>query len=142
MYPFRRESLVDTLRILEGLQTNLHTSFLALQIHDTSILAKQTEMIQTVQDVGVAMLTKMQQYEASLSEMTLTIENLSVTPQWQQTFHGGHPLRDLSRCLALPIKQSCFCPKVGGGFRLHRSACPLYNRSMYDNSRLKRIIVH
>ncbi|KAL3496723.1 hypothetical protein BJX62DRAFT_231927 [Aspergillus germanicus] len=29
MYPFRRETLLDTLKILEGLQTNLHTALLA-----------------------------------------------------------------------------------------------------------------
>ncbi|CEL08116.1 hypothetical protein ASPCAL11269 [Aspergillus calidoustus] len=69
MYPLRRETLLDTLKILEGLQTNLHTALLALQIQDASTLAKQTDMIRTVQNFSTTMLTRMQQYETSLSKM-------------------------------------------------------------------------
>ncbi|KAL3484687.1 hypothetical protein BJX62DRAFT_243690 [Aspergillus germanicus] len=42
-YPFRREALLDTIKVLEGLQMNLHTSLLLLQLQQTSSLAKQTD---------------------------------------------------------------------------------------------------
>jgi hypothetical protein len=40
-----------------------------LQIQDASTLAKQTDMIRTVQDFSTTMLTRMQQYETRLSKM-------------------------------------------------------------------------
>ncbi|KAL2841754.1 hypothetical protein BJY01DRAFT_249422 [Aspergillus pseudoustus] len=74
-YPFRKGALLDTVKILEGLQMNLHTALLALQIQQASTLAQQTQLIQTVHSLGATTLTTLQHYETGFDKLESAIRN-------------------------------------------------------------------
>ncbi|KAL2816034.1 hypothetical protein BDW59DRAFT_12369 [Aspergillus cavernicola] len=134
VYPFQKESLMGTVDILQGLQMNLHTALLALQIQHASALAKQTELIQRMENL---VLAKMGQFDADMGRMELAIRDISSTSQQQQNFtiakynHGMCTKQDLSTV--------CICRKgatSSGAMRIRRT-CPQHNRSTIGKSRTK-----
>ncbi|KAL2838777.1 hypothetical protein BJX68DRAFT_272455 [Aspergillus pseudodeflectus] len=76
-YPFHKESLMGTIEILQGLQMNLHTSLLALQIQHTLALSKQTEIIQRLEGL---VITKLEHNNSNVGQM---VYHLDPRPSWR-----------------------------------------------------------
>ncbi|KAL4909573.1 hypothetical protein BDW74DRAFT_174776 [Aspergillus multicolor] len=75
-YPFRREALLATVKILEGLQMNLHTALLALQLQQASLLVQQTQLLYAL---GTSTLSALQRHEAGFNSIELAIGNSTTT---------------------------------------------------------------
>ncbi|KAJ0422734.1 hypothetical protein BJY00DRAFT_310748 [Aspergillus carlsbadensis] len=121
-YPFRREALLDTIKVLEGLQMNLHTALLLLQLQQTSALAKQTESIQTVHSVTSKALSILQshQLEPAMRNCSGPSKHVCLpSPANQPATVAPTGIRGRHK--------RCFCPGIPGLIQSHQRACPLYN---------------
>ncbi|RDW78887.1 uncharacterized protein DSM5745_05739 [Aspergillus mulundensis] len=129
-YPFRREALLDTVNILEGLQMNLHTALLALQLQQASLLVQQTHLVQTL---GASTLSALQRHEAGFNSIESAIRNLR-TPQ------PPVALGTLSRTqhAVTPRRRMCLCPEISSLIQIHQRSCPLNRGSAGSNSWTKR----
>ncbi|KAL3463006.1 hypothetical protein BJX64DRAFT_276724 [Aspergillus heterothallicus] len=70
VYPFHKDSLLGTVDILHGLQMNLHTALLALQVQHALAISKQTEIMQRLESL---VITKMEQQDSSVGRMRFKV---------------------------------------------------------------------
>ncbi|KAL2787493.1 hypothetical protein BJX66DRAFT_283056 [Aspergillus keveii] len=118
-YPFRREALLDTIKVLEGLQMNLHTALLVLQLQQTSLLAKQTELIEAVHSASSTTLAILQSHHPDLQQREPTMQNCSGLP-----YPANQPATVPPTGIHRRHKR-CFCPGIPGLIQSHQRACPL-----------------
>ncbi|KAL2846499.1 hypothetical protein BJX68DRAFT_268589 [Aspergillus pseudodeflectus] len=126
-YPFRREALLDTIKVLEGLQMNLHTALLVLQLQQTSVLAKRTELIQTVHSLSSTTLSILQSHHPDSPWPEPAVQNCS-GPSHHVCLpsHVSQPATVASTGTHRRHKR-CFCPGIPGLIQSHHRTCPLYN---------------
>ncbi|KAL3462456.1 hypothetical protein BJX64DRAFT_288358 [Aspergillus heterothallicus] len=133
-YPFRKDALLDTVKILEGLQMNLHTALLALQVQQASTLAQQTQLIQTVQSIGSTTLTTLQRYETSFNKMELALH--SPSPVAQAPFAAERLPRSYADGI---MREQCGCPGLSGQNAVHRRSCRLGSRPSRKEVQTRRL---
>ncbi|KAL3477308.1 hypothetical protein BJX99DRAFT_269908 [Aspergillus californicus] len=113
VFPFHKESLTGTMDILQGLQMNLHTALLSLQIQHVSALNEQKDLIQRMESLFLA---KMGESNADMGRMELSIRNIASTIQEPPS---------ISRPYVRETHPGCICYRA---LRMSRP-CPQHNRS-------------
>ncbi|RDW86106.1 ankyrin repeat domain-containing protein [Aspergillus mulundensis] len=121
-YPFNKDTLLGTLDLLQGLQMNLHTALLALQIQHASAIARQAEVTTRMETLVRA---RLDQLDSTMGRMTLAISNATQQKQLEATY----PTQGMSRRSA--VRATCTCLEMGvsslESLRLPR-ACPRHRR--------------
>ncbi|OJI98805.1 hypothetical protein ASPVEDRAFT_80437 [Aspergillus versicolor CBS 583.65] len=122
-FPLKKNSLIDTVEILQGLQMNLHTALLTLQIQHVSALSKQTELIERVESL---VLVRTGQLGMDMGRMELAIRN-TPEPQQQQVSRQSY---------SMPCVCSNNMTRFGHGMEIRRK-CPRHKHFTHTKTQSK-----